>query len=66
MINLQGTVTRFNSGRHIVFLLNVLLRMRSSEKLSAAVSRDKLFTWIKVVPPTRVTLFRKQGNPTPG
>ena len=34
MIKLQTTVTRFNSGRHIVFLLNVLLRMRLSEKLS--------------------------------
>jgi hypothetical protein len=27
-------------------------------------SRDKLFTWTKVVCPTRVTLFRKQGVPT--
>ena len=43
-----------------------LLSMRRSKKLplEAEANKRKLFTWTKVVPPTRVTLFRKQGVPT--
>ena len=43
-----------------------LLSMRRSKKLplEAEANQRKLFTWTKVVPPTRVTLFRKQGVPT--
>jgi hypothetical protein len=40
--------------------------MRRSKKLplEAEANQGKLLTWTKVVPSTRVTLFRKQGVPT--
>ena len=51
---------------YVVFNKKFLLSMRRSKKLplEAEANKSKLFTWTKVVPPTRVTLFRKQGVPT--
>ena len=40
------------------------MRMSKKLPLEAEANQRKLFTWTKVVPPTRVTLFRKQGVPT--
>jgi hypothetical protein len=51
---------------YVVFNKTFLLKMRKSKKLplEAEANQRKLFTWTKVVPPTGVTLFRKQGDPT--
>ena len=51
---------------YVVFNKKIILSMRRSKKLplEAEANQRKLFTWTKVVPPTRVTLFRKQGVPT--
>jgi hypothetical protein len=51
---------------YVVFNKMFLLSMRRSKKLplEAEANQCKLFTWTKVVLPTRVTLFCKQGVPT--
>jgi hypothetical protein len=51
---------------YVVFNKKFLLKMRKSKKLplEAEANQRKLFTWTKVVPPTGVTLFRKQGVAT--
>jgi hypothetical protein len=51
---------------YVVFNKKFLLSMYRSKKLplKAEANQRKLFTWTKVVPPTRVTLFCKQGVPT--
>ena len=40
------------------------MRRSKTLPLEAEANQRKLFKWTKVAPPTRVTLFRKQGVPT--
>jgi hypothetical protein len=40
------------------------MRRSKNLPLEAEANQRKMFAWTKVVPPTRLSLFRKQGVPT--